>query len=80
MKQMLNCEFRPKIRLSEIDKLIRRHRIVMPPLSRRTLTNMCENGIFETAGDRPSSFGWLVYEDSFLNWVESLDKKENGEV
>ena len=73
MKQTLNREFRPKIRLSEIEKLIKRHRIVTPPLSRRTLVNMCENGTFETAGDGPTTIGWLVFEDSFLRWADSLD-------
>jgi hypothetical protein len=73
MKQLLNTEIRPKIRLSEVERLIRRHRIVVPPLARRTLVKMCEDGTFETAGNAPTKFGWLVYEDSFLRWVDSLD-------
>jgi len=58
----------------EIERLVRRHRIIVPPLSRRTLANMCEQGVFETAGAGPNDqFGWLVYEDSFLKWVKSLE-------
>lgn len=64
---------RPKLRLSEIERLIKKHRIIVPPLSRATLVNFCEDGTFETAGMRPASVGWLVYEDSFWRWVTSLD-------
>jgi hypothetical protein len=73
IKQVLQNELRPKIRLSEIEKLIRVHRIITPPLSRTTLHRMCEDGTFETAGEAPTKLGWLVYEDSFLKWVRSLD-------
>ena len=64
---------RPKLRLAEIERLIKKHRIIVPPLSRATLVNMCEDGTFETAGAGPTSVGWLVYEDSFLAWVRRLD-------
>ena len=73
MQQTLNIGTRRMLRLSEIERLMRRHRIMTPPLSRRTLNNMCEEGIFETAGGRPTRLGWLVYEDSFWKWVRSLD-------
>jgi hypothetical protein len=77
MQRTLTIALRPKIRLSEIERMIRKHRIIIPPLSRSTLLRMCEEGIFETAGDLPTSIGWLVYEDSFLCWVESLDGPQN---
>lgn len=64
---------RPKLRLAEIERLIKKHRIIVPPLSRATLVNMCEDGTFETAGAGPTSVGWLVYEESFLEWVRRLD-------
>ena len=64
---------RPKLRLAEIERLIKKHRIIVPPLSRATLVNMCEDGTFETAGAGPTSVGWLVYEDSFVAWVHGLD-------
>ena len=61
------------LRLAEIERLMKEHRIIVPPPSRRVLTKMCEEGQFETAGDRPTSLGWLVYEDSFWRWVSPLD-------
>jgi len=64
---------RPILRLGEIERLIKKHRIIVPPLSRPTLVNFCEDGTFETAGTRPTSIGWLVFEDSFWNWVQSLE-------
>ena len=70
---MLTRNIRTKIRLSEIERLIRKHRIIVPPLSRQAIIRMCEDGTLETAGTAPTSVGWLVYEDSFLRWVESLD-------
>ena len=80
MKQVLEQNVRPKIRLAEVDRLIRRHRVIIPPLSRATLIKMCEDGTFETAGGEATNLGWLVYEDSFVRWVDSLDsgKKENA--
>jgi len=73
MKQTLHIKSRPKLRLSEIERLIEKHRIIVPPLSRQTLIRMCEEGIFETSGSAAGRNGWLVFEDSFLKWVEKLD-------
>ena len=73
IKQLLNNDLRPKMRLAEIERLIRKHRIIVPPLSRATLLRMCDDGTFETAGQVPQKGGWLVYEDSFLEWVARLD-------
>lgn len=72
-KQTLDYQPRVKIRLSEIERLIRKHRIIVPPLSRQTLIKMCEEGMFETVGNGPTILGWLVYEDSFWKWAKSLD-------
>jgi hypothetical protein len=68
-------EFRPrvKMRLSEIERLIKKHRIIVPPPSRQTLIKLCEDGTLETVGDRPSPMGWLVFEDSFLEWLKKMD-------
>jgi hypothetical protein len=73
MKQLLNADLRPVIRLSEVEKLIKRHRILTPPPSRKTLQRMCEDGTFDAVGNAPTTLGWLIYEDSFLRWVNSLD-------
>lgn len=70
---MLDKKIRPKIRLGEVERLIRKHRIIIPPITRNTLIKMCEEGIFETAGMEPSRHGWLVFEDSFWKWAEQLE-------
>ncbi|MEJ7847482.1 MAG: hypothetical protein WKF92_05270 [Pyrinomonadaceae bacterium] len=73
LKQVLDFMPRPKVRLSEIERLIKKHRIIVPPPSRQTLARMCEDGTFETAGTGPTSIGWLVFEDSFLKWAREMD-------
>lgn len=78
IKQLLDFVPRPKIRLGEIERLIRKHRIITPPLSRQTLIKMCEDGTFETSGAKPASVGWLVFEDSFLRWLRSLDEIQSS--
>lgn len=75
-KQTLDFQPKTKIRLSEIERLIRKHRMIVPPPSRQTLIRLCEDGTFETAGDRPTAMGWLVFEDSFFRWARSLDEGE----
>jgi hypothetical protein len=77
MKQLLNKDLRPVIRLSEVERLIKAHRIITPPYSRKTLHRMCEDGTLETVGGAPQKGGWLVYEDSFFRWVDSLDADKN---
>jgi hypothetical protein len=64
-----------KLRVSEIERLIRIHRIIVPPLSRRTIVRLCEEGTFKTAARTSSRDPYLIYEDSFLEWVKSLDLK-----
>lgn len=64
---------RTRMRLSEIEKIIRRDRILIPPPARSTLIGLIEDGTFEATGPEPTKFGWLVYEDSFWRWVKSLD-------
>ena len=73
IKQGFDFMPRPKIRLGEIERLIKRHRIIIPPPSRQTLVRMCEDGTFETAGTGPTSIGWLVFEDSFIKWAKEMD-------
>ena len=72
-KHILDLKPRPKLRLAEIERLIRKHRILIPPPSRRSLVALCESGRLETT-PRRNGQTWLVYEDSFLRWVEELDK------
>lgn len=60
------------LRLREIERLIKVHRILVPPPTRRTLTYLCHDGTFETVGREPTNLGWLVYEDSFWKWANGL--------
>lgn len=76
VKQILDFQPRTKIRLSEVERLIKKHRIIVPPPSRQTLIRLCEDGTFETMGDKPTAIGWLVFEDSFIQWARSLDDGE----
>ena len=73
IKQTLDTKTRSKLRLTEIERLINKHRIIVPPPNRRTLLRMCETGIFETVGGEPTKMGWLVYEDSFWEWAKGLE-------
>ena len=73
-KQPLEPMFRTKLRLSEIERLIRQHRIIVPPPSRKGLITLCENRVLETAGSEATTFGWLVYEDSFWKWAREMDE------
>lgn len=71
---VLNFVPRTKLKLSEVERLIRQHRIIVPCPSRGTLIGMCEDGTFATVGNASTTLGWLVYEDSFLEWARSLDQ------
>jgi len=73
IQQTADVQIRAKLRLGEVERLIKKHRIVVPCLSRQTLQSMCEDGTFETAGNRPSRLGWLVYEDSFWKWAHGME-------
>lgn len=63
---------RPLLRLFEIEEIIKQQRVMRTPPSRNTLIQMCEDGTLEGSKTR---FGWLVYEDSFENWVYSLQQR-----
>ena len=76
IQQILDFQPRTKIRLSEVERLIRKHRIIVPPPSRQTLIKFCEDGTFETSGKKPCAIGWLVFEDSFIKWARKMDERE----
>lgn len=73
IQRSLEVKIRPKLKLGEIERLIRKHRMIVPPPSRSTLIGMCEDGTFETAGNAATRIGWLIYEDSFWKWVAEMD-------
>ena len=60
---------RTKLSLAEVERLIKKYRIVVPCPSRQTLIRMCEDGTLDTPpGEKRRSF-WTVYEDSFWLWA-----------
>ncbi len=75
-KRKLDLRTRPLLRLSEIERIIKDNRIIVPTPSRRMLTEMCDDGTFRTAKRRKKRSPYLVYEDSFLAWVEGLMKED----
>ncbi len=78
-KTILNFQPRTKLKLSEVEILIRKYRLIVPCPSRQTLIGMCENGTFESVGKdndgrpKPTSLGWLIFEDSFVRWAQKMD-------
>lgn len=64
-----NFRPRPRLRLSEVERLIRLYRIIVPCPSRQTLIRMCEEGTFETPTGAAGRGGWEIYEDSFWRWA-----------
>lgn len=74
-QRLLDLSPQTKLRIYEVERLIRIHRIVVPPLTRRRLLHICEDGTFRTAPRTLERGHWLIYEDSFLKWVRRLDGK-----
>lgn len=66
----LGINIRPRLRLSEVERLIKKHRITVPCPSRQTLIRMCEDGTYDAKLVRG---GWEVFEDSFWNWADVGD-------
>jgi hypothetical protein len=61
----------PALRLSEIETILRKNRVVVPVPSRDTLIGYCESGIL--SGFQSGARGdWYVYESSFVAWVRGL--------
>lgn len=63
---------RRTLRLCEIEEIMQHSMIIKPPPSRSYYLNKLEDGTLE--GHR-TEFGWVVYEDSFRNWVKNLQQK-----
>lgn len=61
---------RRKLRLSEVARIIEEYGIIVPCPSRQTLINWLEDGTLE--GIQTAGF-WLVYEDSFRDWIKTLE-------
>ena len=58
-------KIRPMLRLIAVERRIRQAGLTVP--SRPKLIQMVKDGIFE---GKKTRFGFLVFEDSFLKWLE----------
>jgi hypothetical protein len=72
-QHLLDLSPRTKLRLSEIERMLKAYRIIVPPPCRTKLLEMCEDGTLETVERRSVREPWLVYEDSFIKWLKGLD-------
>lgn len=59
---------RSRYTLGEVERLIRKFRIIVPCPSRQTLIRMCEDGTLD-ASRLPGRQAWYVYADSFWSWA-----------
>ncbi|MEO6392851.1 MAG: hypothetical protein ABIP75_13470 [Pyrinomonadaceae bacterium] len=60
---------RPILRLNYVEKILRATRVVVPIPSRPTLIGWLEEGVWE---GKKLDYGWVVYEDSFHEWVRRM--------
>jgi hypothetical protein len=72
-KHVLDFTPRPKLRLAEVERYIRKHRAIVPVPSRRQLIALCESGKLEGVRQGENKM-WLVFEDSFLRWLQEMDE------
>jgi hypothetical protein len=66
---------RPAMRLREIEAALKTTRVIVPVPSRPTLIKLIEEGTldgFKLPQKNKQSQSWLVYEDSFHEWVKSF--------
>lgn len=68
---------RPTLRLSRVEEILRATRIIEPVPSRRTLINLIQEGIIE---GKQTRFGYVVYEDSFKDWIHNYHEQSLGIV
>jgi hypothetical protein len=73
MQYKLDLKPRPLLRLSAVEQIIRANRLIVPPPSRPKLIALIEEGRIE--GKR-TDYGWVMFEDSFLKWVNDLQKAD----
>ncbi len=64
---------RRMLRLCEIEDILKRSRLITPIPSRSYFLKKLEDGTLE---GKQKEFGWLVYEDSFKEWVRTLQQDE----
>jgi hypothetical protein len=62
---------RPTLRLCRVQEILEELRVMDPLPSRRNLIDLLEEGVIEGNLTR---YGWLVYEESFLQWLKQLNE------
>lgn len=60
---------RPVLRLNYVEEILQKQRIITPAPSRKNLIGLIEEGQLE---GKLTSYGWVVFEDSFQAWVLNL--------
>lgn len=73
-KDCFGRTFRRAMRISEIERLIRKFSLITPVPSRRYLIGLCEDGTLSCVPRNVSKSGsyYLVYVDSFEHWLSRL--------
>ncbi|HZT60987.1 MAG TPA: hypothetical protein VFA21_20450 [Pyrinomonadaceae bacterium] len=64
-------EVRPALSLSYIEEVLKHARVITPVPSRPSLIALIDEGILEGIKTKQ---GWVVYEDSFHEWVKSFQR------
>jgi len=66
-------DFAPRtmLRLADIEAILKQGKIFKEIPSRKHLIELCEDGTFEAKLNR---LGWLVFEDSFEEWLSELQQ------
>ena len=70
-------QVRPTLRLSRVEEILRATHIIEPLPSRRTLVNLILDG---TIQGKQTRFGYVVYEDSFKQWLHDYHEDTLGKV
>lgn len=73
MNNQYYFDFAPrlKMKVSEVQTVLKKNRVFFTPPSRETLIGLIEDGTLE--GVKIGEL-WFIYADSFDKWVKSLDE------
>ena len=66
---------RPTLRLSRVEEILRTTRIIDPLPSRQSLINLIIEGILQ---GKKTRLGYVVYEDSFKQWMHAYHEDTLG--
>ena len=66
----------PALRLKHVEQILRQSRAITPVPSRQNLIMLIESGVLR---GKPTNYGWVVYEDSLIEFVKSLQPEQDIE-